>query len=221
MLALLILALAWAAIFVAAPPVGLWWTGLLWVGLAGLILALGALGAVSGAKSFHRLLFIAYIPTILILFDAGARVSLASLGRQSALVMATVLLTIIAGILLQRQEVRHGLRESKRFNVESGRLTSGGSVWDIRAPLHLEKPDREADSTRRWHKAWRVLSPLLPGVGFALARNLSERVLPLLVSYILFAMAIFLAWGAARHLGIAAQISEWEQESGRAVAVRG
>jgi len=202
------LGMGWVYLYLAdALADGLWTTGFTWW-LASIVmwlyaLADGAVGSPVGSRAnrHHLWIFCAWIPAVLVLLDAGTRLSIAGLGGKGMLVSGIVGIGLFATVWVEARSSRKRLAESKEFGQPSLPDSGGSPSWDpVAVAAFLRSP--AGKGSRSW-RLWRLISPLLPAVGFALSRNLSDDFVLLLGCYLSFLLALLLGYGFAFHLGAA------------------
>lgn len=207
-LASIMLGMGWGYLYLAdALNDGLWITGLVWwlVAVAGFVYALTdhALGGPVGGQAhrYHLWVFCGWVPVALILLDAGTRLSIAGLGGKGMLVSGIVGIGLFATVWVEARSSRKRLAESKEFGQPSLPDSGGSPSWDpVAVAAFLRSP--AGKGSRSW-RLWRLMSPLLPAVGFALSRNLSDDFVLLFGCYLSFLLALLLGYGFAFHLGAA------------------
>jgi hypothetical protein len=188
----------------------LWKTGLLWF-LAAIAMWLYALAdsAVGGsAFRYHLWVFGGAVPLELILLDAGTRLAIAGLGGKGMLVSGVVVVGLIAIGWTEAKSTRKRLVESREFSHRSLLDPQRPPGWDPSAAAAFLRT--RGGKTTPSVRLWRLISPLLPAVGFALSRNLPNDLVPLLGCYLVFLLALMFAYGYAFQLGIALHIRSLE-----------
>jgi hypothetical protein len=200
---LILAALCWAALSQAKAIQGGSWPSGLWYLLLAAAYLLGSLLAkrsLASAWLYHLLSFVAVVPLLLMLLDAGARVAQVTLGDQWVYAFGAVALGLIGGIAMQASSTQKGQEElARRRSISPARNLS--RTWD------LSSPDLDAwggsSNQAGGRRLWRLISPLLPAVGFALSRNMSQDFTQLFGTYLIFFFALTLSWMYARQLGLA------------------
>jgi len=208
LLASIMLGLGWGYLYLADTlDHGLWATGLAWwlVAAVGFVYACAdrALGYPVGGRAhrYHLWVFCGWIPVVLILLDVGMRLSIAGLGGGGLLVSAIVVVGLAVTVYVEAKSSRSRLARSGEFGLSAIHDLSASPGWDPEAVSALLRSPAGKGS-RSW-RLWRLISPLLPAVGFALSRNLSDDFVLLLGGYLCFLLALLLGYGFAFHLGAA------------------
>jgi hypothetical protein len=184
---------------------GPWVSGSLWLAFS---LALWLLGLARRAETrspseYHLWIFAGGAPLQLILLDAGTRLAIAGLADKGMVLCAIVYVGLTVVTWLEVQATRAGLVSSRPFGNTGAEGAIGHRPWTPDAEtafLKARRGDTSSSTSVRW---WRILSPILPAVGFALSRNLPEDAMPLLGCYLAFLLAFLFAFGFAPHLAVA------------------
>jgi hypothetical protein len=198
--------MAWMYLFAAdAIRGGSWPSGLAYILLAAglLVASLLVQRSLASAWLFHLMSFLCAVPPLLLLLDAGLRLTRVALGEGWLHAFGAVAVGLIGGVALQASSTQKRQEELARLSPIS-RARDSSQIWDLSSP-NLDAwggPTNRAGGRRMWL----LIAPLLPAVGFALSRNRSEDFRILAATYILLLLALTWPWMYARQLGLAMHV---------------
>jgi hypothetical protein len=169
----------------------------------------------NSATKFHLLNFLSILPGLVIMIDGGTRLALTALGSNAWLAIAGTLLACGITIRLVSLEIQEKVKLAENDNKKTGRLSPDEKTWNLSQELHYQPGDNQRKINQR--RIWRIISPLLPAVGFAVSRNLASNLIDSFGTYFVFLMTIFLTRVYSNQLGIAIYLNDRSREIGTAI----
>jgi hypothetical protein len=166
----------------------------------------------NNAFAYHLLYGLSIFPALVFMMDGGIRLALSALGSKAWLVVAGTLIACVITIWSVSLNSKEKLYNALDKNKESGRLSPDGTVWDLSKKLHYQPGGDQRAINQR--KIWRIISPLLPAVGFAFARNIPIDFIDLFGTYFTFLMVILLVQAYSNQVGIALYIKDLSHDVG-------
>lgn len=198
--------MAWMYL-VAAKAIrgGSWPSGLVYLLLAAVFLVASILvqRSLASAWLFHLMSFLCAVPPLLMLLDAGLRLTRVALGEGWLYAFGAAAFGLIGGVAVQASSTLKRQEELVRLRP-TPQPRDSLRKWDLSSP-NLDAWGGPGNQDRG-RQMLRLIAPLLPAVGFALARNRSEDFRILAVTYIILLLALTWPWLYARQLGLAIHV---------------
>lgn len=191
---------------------------ILWC-VIGIVINIGSRVLITYIKlaSFYYLqTFIAMLPVAGVLIDISTRAFIMFTKIHDKNVVIYIALTIL-GLLLgswgQYRSIQMQLKNSKKHNIESGRLDIDNNFWNMEKTLYLDTPKKQYMKNRLYNNILK-LSPIMTASGILVARMMTENIQTISVILCGYLLGYIYLLAFTSYLGIAIQIFHWDNEYG-------